>query len=229
MMNIIEKAYIEVIEMPNIRLNNIHKYFGNNHVLNGISFDVKSGEFISIIGESGCGKTTLLKIISGLLKPEFGEIYFDDEIFNFKDASKRSVGFIFQDYTLYPNLTVFDNVLFSLKKEKESYETKIQMVYKILDTLGIRNLESAFPKELSFGQQQKVSIAKNLIKNPSILLFDEPLSNIDEAKRFEFRKLLKEIKSYLPETTFIYVSHNFYDCVNLSNRIIYIDKGVTKY
>lgn len=215
--------------MPDINLLNIHKFYGSNHILKGLNITIKKGDFISIIGGSGSGKTTLLKIISGLISPEYGEIYFDNELSNFKDTRNRKIGYIFQDYTLYPNMTVFDNILFSLKKEKEKYDEKVKMVYLILEKLGIKELESAFPKELSFGQQQKVSIAKNIIKNPEILLFDEPLSNIDEKKRSEFRLLLKEIKEYLPDTTFIYVTHSIYDCINLGVRTALIDDGVIKY
>ena len=122
--------------MPDINLLNIHKFYESNHILKGLNITIKKGDFISIIGESGSGKTTLLKIISGLISPEYGEIYFDNELSNFKDTRNRKIGYIFQDYTLYPNMAVFDNILFSLKKEKGSGKNNVDVVCNFRELLG---------------------------------------------------------------------------------------------
>jgi ABC-type sugar transport system ATPase subunit len=212
--------------MPKISFRNVKKvYPSGTYALDGVSFDVEPGDFVCIIGESGGGKTTLLKLISGLDTATAGEIYFDDEINNYVKAAKRNVAFVFQDYTIYPNMTVFENIMLSLHKLKISYELKYEMVWDIIRKMELEVIQGEVPKHLSYGQCQKVALAKALIRNPQIILFDEPLSNIDSMSKNDYKKLIIEAKRLLPQCTFFYVTHNINDAMELSNKIMVIDNG----
>ena len=212
--------------MPKISFRNVKKvYPSGTYALNNINFDIEQGDFVSIIGESGGGKTTLLKLISGLEKATSGEIYFDDEISNFIKVAQRDVAFVFQDYTIYPNMTVFENILMALNKHKISYEAKCEIAWDIIKKMNLEMIHGEVPNSLSFGQCQKVALAKTLVRKPKIVLFDEPLSNIDASAKQEYKKLILNAKEVLPDSTFIYVTHSINDALQLSNKIMVIHDG----
>ena len=212
--------------MPKITFRNVKKvYPSGSYALDGVNFEIEQGDFICIIGESGGGKTTLLKLISGLDKATSGEIFFDDEISNYMKVAQRNVAFVFQEYTIYPNMTVFENIVLSLKSHKISYEEKRELAWDIIQKMGLEVISGEVPKVLSFGQCQKVALAKALVRKPKIILFDEPLSNIDAYAKTEYKKLIMEAKNILPDCTFVYVTHNIGDAMQLSNKIMIIDNG----
>jgi len=212
--------------VPKISFRNVKKvYPSGTYALDGINFDIEQGDFVCIIGESGGGKTTLLKLISGLEKATSGEIYFDDEISNYVKVAKRNVAFVFQDYTIYPNMTVFENIILALKSYKLSYEEKAELAWDIIQKMDLTMIQGELPKVLSFGQCQKVALAKALVRKPQMILFDEPLSNIDILAKNEYKNIILEAKKILPDCTFLYVTHNISDAMQLSNKIMVIDKG----
>lgn len=212
--------------MPNISFQNVKKVYPNGtYALDGVSFEINQGDFIAIMGESGGGKTTLLKLIAGIEHATSGEIYFDNEISNLLKVQKRDVAFVFQEYTIYPHMTVFENIVFSLQKEKIPYEDKCQLAFDIIKQMKLELIQSEVPKHLSFGQCQKVALARALIRKPKIILFDEPLSNIDASAKEEFKKLILEAKKILPDSTFIYVTHKVDDAMKLANKIMIINEG----
>lgn len=212
--------------MPNISFENVKKVYPNGtYALDGVSFTINSGDFVCIVGESGGGKTTLLKLLAGLDTATSGEIYFDGEIANYLKVAKRNVAFVFQEYTIYPNMTVFENIVFSLKKEKYSYDEKCEIANDIIKKMNLEVISGELPKHLSFGQCQKVALARALVRKPEIILFDEPLSNIDVLAKNEYKELILYAKKALPQSTFVYVTHNIEDALKMSNKIMVIDKG----
>lgn len=212
--------------MPNITFENVKKVYPNGtYALDGVSFTINEGDFVCLVGASGGGKTTLLKLISGLDIATCGEIYLDGEISNYLKVVKRNVAFVFQEYTIYPNMTVFENIVFALKKEKYSYDEKCLLANEIIKKMKMELISGELPKHLSFGQCQKVALAKALVRKPEIILFDEPLSNIDASAKNEYKNLILSAKKILPNSTFIYVTHKIDDAMKLANKIMVLDKG----
>ena len=199
-------------------------YQTDKYALNNINLEINKKEFLVIVGPSGCGKTTLLRIISGLEKPTSGDIYIDDYYVNNNSPKDRNVAMVFQDYPLYPNLTVFQNIAFSLKNMKLDIDEIEEKINKVADILDIYSLLNRKPKHLSGGQKQKVSLAKSMIREPRFLLFDEPLANIDPSQRNELR--LEIMKLYeLLDITFIYVTHDQNEALSLGTKILVMNQG----
>ena len=197
--------------------------------LDHVSADVYEGEFLSILGPSGCGKTTLLRIIIGLLTPTEGSLYMDGKDITHAPASARSMGIVFQNYALFENMTVLGNVVYAayLKAKKDKSATKAEITeraIRMLELLGIAEHQNKYPGELSGGQQQRVAIARTLIHNPSIMLFDEPMSALDVATRLQLRDVIKEIQRDFG-TTMIYITHDQEEAFALSDRIMVMDKA----
>lgn len=212
--------------MPEIQLKNVRKVYKNGvYALDGIDLNIEQGEFVSIVGASGCGKTTLLKCIAGLESITAGELLIAGEVANATRVQDRKVGIVFQEYTLYPNMSVFENIAFPLRRQKLPYDEVVLKVKTIMEKLGISCISAQIPKEISYGQMQRTALARALIKNPDIILFDEPLSNIDEEKKREYRHLIVETKKLFPESTYIYVTHNLAEAFSMSDRILVMDKG----
>lgn len=184
-----------------------------------LSLEVESGEFLVVMGESGCGKSTLLRLLSGIYRPDSGELSLDGIPANSLIPQMRDCAMIFQDYSLYPNLSVYDNVGFYLKSQGLTPEEVRERILPVLDFMGLKNFLNVKPKFLSGGQQQRVCLAKALVRRPKLLLFDEPLSNIDEQAREKYLTLIKETKKLLPHTTFVYVTHNGHEARFLADRI----------
>lgn len=190
-----------------------------------LSLEIESGEFLVIMGESGCGKSTFLRLLSGIFKPDGGELFIDGIPASSLPAQDRDCAMIFQDYSLYPNLTVYDNVGFYLKRQGLSPEELKDRILPIIEFMGLKNYINVKPKFLSGGQQQRVCLAKALVRRPKLLLFDEPLSNVDERSRDKYLRLIKETKKLLPNTTFVYVTHNGHEAKFLADRIAVMLKG----
>ena len=208
--------------------------------LNDVSFEVKDGEFLSILGPSGCGKTTLLRIIVGLLPPSSGSVMLDDTDITYAPASARNMGIVFQNYALFENMTVKENICYAAilnakRKIKEAkkqgkeynrdYRERISAkADELMENLGISEHAGKRPGELSGGQQQRVAIARTLILHPQIMLFDEPMSALDVATRLQLRKIIKDIqKKY--GTTMIYITHDQEEAFAMSDRILVMENA----
>ena len=210
--------------MVNLEIKNLVKVYNKKTVLDNISFEVNDGEFLSILGPSGCGKTTLLKILIGIEKPTSGQIFKKKENITKVDPAKRGMGIVFQNYALFPNMTVLDNVMYALNlKLKDKEEAKKQA----LEMIKVVNMEEhikKYPHELSGGQQQRVAIARTLALKPDIILFDEPMSDLDADNRLGLRKELKDIQKKF-KTTMIYITHDQEEAFSLSDRVMVMNNG----
>jgi len=203
----------------------ISKAYRDNEVLRCVSFTVRNGEFFSILGSSGCGKTTLLQILIGLLNADAGKIFKDGrDITNLKPA-RRGMGIVFQNYALFDSMTVFRNVAYALQFHGVDKETAAQKAAQMLDIVGLKNFSSKMPAQLSGGQQQRVAIARALALEPDIILFDEPLSALDASTRLDIRRELKNIQRTLG-TAMIYVTHDQEEAFALSDRVMIMERGV---
>lgn len=217
--------------MPKIKLevNNLEMKFEGKTALENVSFNVFDGEFLSILGPSGCGKTTLLRILIGLLKPTGGTVYKDGEDITNSHPSTRGIGIVFQNYALFENMTVLGNVEYALKirKENRSEGARAKVREKALAMLGQMNLTEHLdkkPNALSGGQQQRVAIARTLIMNPDVILFDEPMSALDVATRLSLRREIKNIQEKFG-TTMIYITHDQEEAFALSDRILVMQEA----
>ncbi|MGL6168419.1 MAG: ABC transporter ATP-binding protein [Fusobacteriaceae bacterium] len=203
---------------------NLEKKYGENTIFKNINFNIKKGEFITLLGPSGCGKSTLLRCIAGLNEVNDGEIYIDGENVTKKNSKDRGIGMVFQNYALFPNMTVFQNVAFGLEMKKMK---KIYIKEKVEEILKLVHLEEKaqyYPDQLSGGQKQRVAIARSLAVEPKILLLDEPLSALDAQVRKSLREQLKEIQRKTNVTT-IFVTHDQEEALTISDRIFVMDKG----
>ncbi|MFV0502419.1 MAG: ABC transporter ATP-binding protein [Lachnospirales bacterium] len=208
----------------NIKIENVLKKYGETVVIPNLEAEVKSGEFFTLLGPSGCGKTTLLRMIAGFNTIEGGLIKFDDSIINDIPAHKRNIGMVFQNYAIFPHLTVRQNIEYGLKIRKLD-KVKIQKeVDKILDIVKIKEHEHKLPEKLSGGQQQRVALARAIVIYPTVLLMDEPLSNLDAKLRLEMRSAIKEIQKTIGITT-VYVTHDQEEALAISDRIAVMNKG----
>ncbi|MBR4231273.1 MAG: ABC transporter ATP-binding protein [Bacilli bacterium] len=210
--------------MANLFIKNLTKVYDNRTVLNNISFDVKDGEFLSILGPSGCGKTTLLKILIGIEDATTGKIFKEDLDVTNLDSSKRGMGIVFQNYALFPNMTVLKNVMYALNLKIKNKEQAKKDALKMLKLVNMEDHIHKYPHELSGGQQQRVAIARTLVLEPDIVLFDEPMSALDADNRLALRREIKEIQKKL-KTTIIYITHDQEEAFSLSDRVMVMKDG----
>jgi len=211
--------------MADIRLQNLFKNYGNVQAVKDLSLEIIDGEFMVFVGPSGCGKTTTLRMIAGLEEINAGEIYLDDKLINNVPSKDRDMAMVFQDYALYPHMTVFDNIAFGLKMrgvKKQEIQTRVDRVAK---NLGITDLLKRRPHALSGGERQRVALGRAIVRQPKVFLFDEPLSNLDAALRVQMREDLLQMYRAL-KTTFIYVTHDQIEAMTMASRIAVMDKGV---
>lgn len=208
-----------------IRIENIEKSFGNNQVLKGVNLDVQSGQLVSILGSSGCGKTTLLRIVAGLEKSSSGHVYFGDEIQDQINVEKRAIAMVFQKALLFPSMTIGENVAFSLRASKKPPRDIEKKVDEMLELVKLPGFASRRPGELSGGQEQRVSLARALMRNPKVLLLDEPLSALDANLRVEMRNFIREIHDSFEMTT-LFVTHDQEEAMAISDKIAFMDSGV---
>ena len=208
-----------------IRINHAVKKYGNNVVIPDLSVDIHEGEFFTLLGPSGCGKTTLLRMIAGFNSIEGGTIYFNDKCINDLDPSKRNIGMVFQNYAIFPHLSVRNNVAFGLKERKLPKAQIAEQTDKFMKLMHIDEYADRMPDRLSGGQQQRVALARALVIQPDVLLMDEPLSNLDAKLRVEMRTVIKEIQNSVGITT-VYVTHDQEEAMAVSDRIAVMNLGV---
>lgn len=193
--------------------------------VNNVSLDIKPGEFVTLLGPSGCGKTTTLRMIAGFETPTEGEIYIGDDKVNKLTPDKRDTAMVFQSYALFPNYNVFNNISFGLRLRKLTKEEISKKVGGIMKLVGLEGLDERFPNQLSGGQQQRVALARALVTEPAVMLFDEPLSNLDAKLRTSMRNEIRRIQKSVG-TTSIYVTHDQTEAMALSDRIIVMNQGI---
>ncbi|HEY8436377.1 MAG TPA: ABC transporter ATP-binding protein [Haloplasmataceae bacterium] len=207
-----------------VRVENLTKAFPGTVAVNNVSLTFQSGKLSGLLGPSGCGKSTTLFLIAGLHEPTSGKIYFGDEDVTDVPPEKRGIGLVFQNYALYPHMTVEKNILFPLQNMKVPKDEALDRAYEMAKLVQIENLMKRKPAELSGGQQQRVAIARALVKHPRILLLDEPLSNLDARLRLEMRQEIKRIQQEVGITT-IFVTHDQEEAMSICDEIIVMDRG----
>jgi iron(III) transport system ATP-binding protein len=210
--------------MASVRLEGIQKSFPGVKALDDINIEIESGEFFTLLGPSGCGKTTLLRTIAGFYQQDSGHVYVDDKLFDNLPAHARDTGMVFQNYAVFPHMTVFENVAFGLKTRKIGASEIKERVARILEMARLSGLEGRTPDQLSGGQQQRVGLARAMVVEPKVLLMDEPLSNLDAKLRVEMREEIRDIQDELGFTT-IYVTHDQEEALVISDRIAVMNLG----
>ena len=208
-----------------IRVDHVVKKYGNNTVIPDLSVNIRQGEFFTLLGPSGCGKTTLLRMIAGFNSIEGGSIYFNDKRINDLDPSKRNIGMVFQNYAIFPHLSVRNNVAFGLKERKLPKAQIAEQTDRFMKLMHIDEYADRMPDRLSGGQQQRVALARALVIQPDVLLMDEPLSNLDAKLRVEMRTVIKEIQNNVGITN-VYVTHDQEEAMAVSDRIAVMNLGV---
>lgn len=212
----------------NIKIKDAVKKYGQNTVISNLSVDIKKGELFTLLGPSGCGKTTLLRMIAGFNSIEGGDFYFGDTRINEMDPGKRNIGMVFQNYAIFPHLSVKENVAFGLKNRKVPKEQIEADTEKFLKIVQIDSYKDRMPERLSGGQQQRVALARALVIKPDVLLMDEPLSNLDAKLRVEMRTVIKDIQNEVGITT-VYVTHDQEEAMAISDRIAVMKDGVIQH
>ncbi len=213
--------------MATVELQNVEKRFGNNQVIHGVSIDIEDGEFIVIVGPSGCGKSTLLRMVAGLESVSSGEIRIGGERVNEKEPMERNIAMVFQNYALYPHMSVRQNMAYGLKIARVP---KPEIEAKVAEAARLLQLEEYLdrkPKQLSGGQRQRVAMGRAIVREPSVFLFDEPLSNLDAKLRVQMRLEIKELQSKLGVTA-LYVTHDQVEAMTMADRMIVMNDGVAE-
>jgi iron(III) transport system ATP-binding protein len=217
--------------MSSLELKNIQKFYGENHILKGFDLQVQDGEFISFLGSSGCGKTTCLRIVSGLENQTSGTLTMGGEVIShpsnniFLRPEKRQIGMVFQSYAIWPHMNVFENVAYPLKIQKISKSEITNRVMETLKVVELDGLDKRMPNQLSGGQQQRVALARGLVARPKVLLLDEPLSNLDAKLRQKMRHDIRKIQQDL-KITCLYVTHDQLEAFSMSDRVVLMNNGV---
>ncbi len=210
--------------MSRVRLVNISKQFGTAAAVKDVNMDIAEGEFVTLLGPSGCGKTTTLRMIAGLIEPSAGEIYFDDLLVNPLPPNRRNIGFVFQTHSLFPHMTVADNIAFGLSVKGEDKKKIQARVSEMLELVDLQGYEKRMPGQLSGGQQQRVALARVLATNPRVLLFDEPLSALDRNLRDTLKYNIRDLQRKTGKTA-IYVTHDQSEAFAISDRIFVMNQG----
>jgi ABC-type Fe3+/spermidine/putrescine transport system ATPase subunit len=213
--------------MAFIEIRNLFKRFKNVVAVNHIELEVNKGEMLTLLGPSGCGKTTTLRCIAGLEKPEEGDVVIDGKPMlseGFVHPSKRGIGMVFQNYAVWPHMKVYKNIVYGLRLQRISKKSVKERALEVLELVGLKGLEERYPAQLSGGQQQRVALARALVRNPKVLLLDEPLSNLDaklrEKMRFEIKSLVRRMG-----ITAVYVTHDQAEAMVISDRIAVMESG----
>ncbi|MGH8856615.1 MAG: ABC transporter ATP-binding protein [Polaromonas sp.] len=210
--------------MPSFTLDRLEKRYGDHAAVSSVSLSVKNGEFISLLGPSGCGKTTVLRMVAGLIQPTSGRILIDDRDITNLPTNKRHIGLVFQSYALFPHMTVFENVAYGLRRQGISGADLKRRVDEALSSVRLSGYAQRMPRQLSGGQQQRVAVARSIAPRPSILLFDEPLSNLDAALRDEMQIELKRLQRDVGITT-LFVTHDQAEAMTMSDRVCVLAHG----
>ena len=213
--------------MATLQLQSLTKRYGDFLAIPGIDLDIADGEFLVLVGPSGCGKSTLLRMVAGLEEVSAGDIVLDGAVMTHSAPRDRDVAMVFQDYALYPHMSIEDNISFGLRMRGANHEQIEQRVAEISKMLGIEHLIHRKPRQLSGGQRQRVALGRAMARQPKVFLFDEPLSNLDAKLRMEMRTEIKRLQRSL-ETTSIYVTHDQIEAMTLADRIVILDSGVVQ-
>lgn len=211
--------------MANVTLKNVVKKYDTKTIINDVSLEIQDKEFLVLVGSSGCGKSTILRMIAGLEDITDGQIFIGDKCVNNVHPKDRDIAFVFQSYALYPHMTVYENIAFPLKMrnlKKDEIDKKVKEAAEILDLTEYLNRK---PKQLSGGQRQRVALGRAIVRNPKVFLMDEPLSNLDAKLRVQMRSEIKKLHEKL-QTTFIYVTHDQTEALTMGDRIVVLDKGI---
>lgn len=211
--------------MPGLRLVNLVKRFGKTIAVDHINLEIEDGEIMTLLGPSGCGKTTTLRSIAGFLTPDEGEIYLGDRQVTDLPPERRDIGFVFQNYALWPHMTVYDNLAFGLRLKRIPKSEAKSRVDQALAMVRLSGFADRYPRQLSGGQQQRIALARALVIEPTVLLLDEPLSNLDAQLREEMRFEIRELQKNLGITA-VYVTHDQAEALALSDRIAVMNKGI---
>ncbi|HVP89162.1 MAG TPA: sn-glycerol-3-phosphate ABC transporter ATP-binding protein UgpC [Casimicrobiaceae bacterium] len=213
--------------MAAVTISAVHKHFGSTHVIRGVDVEIADGEFRVLVGPSGCGKSTLLRMIAGLEEISAGEIAIGGRVVNRVPPKERDIAMVFQNYALYPHMTVRDNMSFALMLARQSKKEIDMRVKKAADILGLSELLSRYPRQLSGGQRQRVAMGRAIVRDPQVFLFDEPLSNLDAKLRVQMRTEIKELHQRL-KTTSIYVTHDQIEAMTMADKIVVMRDGVVE-
>ncbi len=210
--------------MVGVRLENVTKRFDNVVAVDRVSLDIQKGEFFFLLGPSGCGKSTLLRLIAGLYQPEGGRVFFDDRDMTEIPPNERNTGMVFQNYALWPHMTVWKNVEYGLTIRKVSQEDRLRRVLKALQMVQMESYAERSPNQLSGGQQQRVALARALVVEPDVVLLDEPLSNLDARLRLEMREQIQDLHRQIG-ITMIYVTHDQKEALAMADRMAVMRMG----
>ena len=213
--------------MAAVTIASVHKHFGTTHVIRGVDVAIADGEFCVLVGPSGCGKSTLLRMIAGLEEIGEGEIRIGDRVVNRVPPKERDVAMVFQNYALYPHMTVRDNMSFALMLAKKPRDEIARQVNRAAGILGLDALLDRYPRQLSGGQRQRVAMGRAIVRNPQVFLFDEPLSNLDAKLRVAMRTEIRELHQRL-KTTSIYVTHDQIEAMTMADKIVVMRDGVVE-
>ena len=210
--------------MATVSIRDVRKSFGSTQVLHGVSIEIADGEFTVLVGPSGCGKSTLLRMLAGLEEIEGGEIAIGTRVVNKVPPKQRDIAMVFQNYALYPHMTVRDNMAFSLKLARAPQAAMDERVNRAAGILGLAGLLDRYPRQLSGGQRQRVAMGRAIVRDPQVFLFDEPLSNLDAKLRVQTRAELKDLHQRLRTTT-IYVTHDQIEAMTMADKIVVMNGG----
>ncbi len=210
--------------MATVEIRNVRKAFGPVEVLHGASVDIADGEFVVLVGPSGCGKSTLLRMLAGLENITSGEISISGRVVNSVPPKDRDIAMVFQNYALYPHMTVYENMGFSLKLAKAPKTLMDSAIERSAKILGLGQLLARYPRQLSGGQRQRVAMGRAIVRNPQVFLFDEPLSNLDAKLRVQMRSEIKELHQRLKVTT-VYVTHDQIEAMTMADKIVVMNSG----
>ena len=210
--------------MASVEVRDVRKSFGQTEILHGVSIGIDDGQFVVLVGPSGCGKSTLLRMIAGLENITGGELRIGDRVVNNVHPKERDIAMVFQNYALYPHMTVADNMAFSLKLRNAPKDEIAARVDKAAQILGLTPLLDRYPRQLSGGQRQRVAMGRAIVRDPQVFLFDEPLSNLDAKLRVQMRTEIKELHQRLKTTT-IYVTHDQIEAMTMADKIVVMHDG----
>jgi multiple sugar transport system ATP-binding protein len=217
----------ETTVMASVDVRGVHKAYGSTKVIHGVDIPIRDGEFVILVGPSGCGKSTLLRMIAGLENITGGEVAIGDRVVNNVPPKERDIAMVFQNYALYPHMTVADNMAFSLKLRKAPQSEIKSRVDKAAKILGLEKLLDRYPRQLSGGQRQRVAMGRAIVRDPQVFLFDEPLSNLDAKLRVQMRTEIKELHQRLKTTT-IYVTHDQIEAMTMADKIVVMHDGIVE-
>ena len=213
--------------MAPVRFRDVRKSFGTVEVLHGISFDIEEGQFVVLVGPSGCGKSTLLRMLAGLENITSGEVVIGARVVNALPPKDRDIAMVFQNYALYPHITVADNMAFSLSLKGASKSEINARVAPAAEILGLTHLLDRYPRQLSGGQRQRVAMGRAIVRDPQVFLFDEPLSNLDAKLRVSMRTEIKNLHQRLSTTT-VYVTHDQIEAMTMADKIVVMHDGIVE-